>query len=343
MNKHGGYYGKNEKMIDFSVNINPFGTSEYIKKLLIDNINELHKYPEIDGFSTRKSIAEYLNLDNDNIILGNGAIELIYLFANIFSKKKVLVIQPTFNEYERAFKMFNCIFYNYINSENNGFVLDYECFAMEIKKINPDVVVICNPNNPTGIYTDYSLIEDICKKYSNTIWFIDESFIDFSLKNNGQHLIEKYNVFLLRSITKFFALPGLRAGYGIGNKVIIERMKKLKQPWTVNHLALQVLSSFFRDEKYINMTYNWIDKTRSEFYKKLTKLNNISVINSSSNFILCKHKNILASELNKILNNNNIYIRTCNDFIGLDKYYFRIAIKLKEENQIIIENLKTLK
>ncbi len=339
MNKHGGYYGKKEGMIDFSVNINPLGTSPFIKDKIINSIDRLDKYPEIDGISAKTSIAKHLGISKDNIILGNGAIELIYLFASTHSNKKVLIIQPTFNEYERAFKMSSSKIYYFINTIENNFKISIESLEKYISKISPDIIVLCNPNNPTGVYTNYSTIEYLCRKFSNITWFIDESFIDFSRKPDGLHLINRYNIFLLRSVTKFHALPGLRAGYAISSKKIIDSMASFKQPWSINLLALNALKNIFYDNDYKQNTFNWLEKEKSFIFNNISKMDNIKILNSDTNFFLCMHNNITSEYLNKILIDDNIYIRTCNDFVGLNENYFRIAVKLHNSNEKLIEKL----
>lgn len=342
MNKHGGYYGKKEEMIDFSVNINPLGTSPFIKDKIISSMNKLDKYPEIDGISAKTSIAEYLGVSKDNIILGNGAIELIYLFASTYKNRKVLIIQPTFNEYERAFKMSSSKIYYFVNSIENNFTISIQLLEKYLSKTLPDIIVLCNPNNPTGVYTDYSDIEYLCKKFNDIIWFIDESFIDFSQKPDGLQLVSKYNIFLLRSVTKFYALPGLRAGYAISNKKIIDSMATFKQPWSINLLALNALKNIFYDTTHKQNTFNWLEKEKNFLFNGINNIDNIKIFNSDSNFFLCMHNNIISENLNKILIDDNIYIRTCNDFVGLNEYYFRIAVKMHNSNEELIHTLNKI-
>ncbi len=197
MNKHGGYYGKDkDKVIDFSVNINPLGISTRVKDEIIEALDNIDRYPEIDGESSRKVIAEDLGLREEEVILGNGAIELIYLFANGVKPKRVMVIQPTFNEYERAFKIAGSEIIHFQRDNENKFNLNIKSLISELKKHKPDVLVLCNPNNPTGSFIEieefYTVLDSL--KDIGAYLFLDESFIDFTHHKSYYHLINDYSV-----------------------------------------------------------------------------------------------------------------------------------------------------
>lgn len=343
MNKHGGYYGENqEKIIDFSVNINPLGVSEKVIKRIYKSLNEIVRYPEIDGSSARGIIARNLGIEKTQIILGNGATELIYLYARTIKANKVLILQPTFNEYERAFRLSGSEIFNFLLSEEGGFQIDEAELICKIKEIKPDMLVICNPNNPTGIFVEYQKLTgvfDYMKKIGSYI-FIDESFIDFTDEEDLLSLVDKYPVFILRSMTKFYAIPGIRLGYGLACEEIIERLNAFKEPWTINSIALDIVSTLFEDKEYIANTKEWLYSEKGFVKEKLGKFEDIKVFNSYTNFHLCKISNQKASELREKLLTDRIYIRTCEDFYGLGDSYFRIAVRTHDENIKLIKSLK---
>lgn len=341
MNKHGGYFGK-EEIIDFSVNINPLGVSEKVIEKLNETLNSIIKYPEIDGKSTRNIIAENLDLNNDEIILGNGATELIYLFARAIKPKKVLIIQPTFNEYKRAFKLNEATVVNYINKWEDDFDIDIDSLILKIRNEKPEVLVLCNPNNPTGGHIKLNKLKIILEELNkiNSYMLLDESFIDFSEYESLKLLINNYNIFILRSMTKYYAIPGLRLGFGIGNKKMVDLLNGYKEPWTINSLSLSIVESLLNDFEYMNKTREWYEKEKRYLYQEIKKLDKIKIFESDTNFFICKLENNKSKELNDFLLNRKIHIRTTEDFIGLDDTFFRIAVKNRYDNEKLLESLK---
>lgn len=345
MNRHGGYYGENkDKIIDFSVNINPLGISENIINRVKGSINNLIRYPEIDGITARGIIEENIGIDKEKIILGNGATELIYLFSRAIKADKVLIIQPTFNEYERAFRISGSEVYNFVLTERDSFAVNESNLLNRIKELEPDVLVLCNPNNPTGKFIDYHQLISVFN-YINQIdshIFVDESFIDFTGERNFLLLVDEYSIFILRSMTKFYAIPGIRLGYGIANKGLIKRLNYYKEPWTVNSIALDILTEIFEDKGYAIKTREWLVEEKKFLKEELEKIKNLTVFNSCTNFHLCKLMKHKAEKLKEELLKKGIYIRTCEDFKGLDSRYFRIAVRTQLENKKLINGLRDL-
>lgn len=343
MNKHGGYQGKNKEMVDFSVNINPLGIPEKIKKKLVEGIEEFVKYPEIAGRNVIEKLARDLDVLPEQVILGNGAIELIYLFARSNGPGRALVIQPTFNEYERALKLYGWDVDYYILKEKDNFVIDLTKLAAVIEKIKPQTVFLCNPNNPTGIVYSTELITKLIEVSPGKItWFLDESFMDFSNETGGLAQIKdgSQSVFILKSLTKFYALPGLRIGYGVGAAAIIKKMERFKEPWTINALGLIAAASVYDEIEYAEQTKNYIEEERQRVYNALKKIDILKVYESGTDFHLCRLFKGSASELQSALEPEGMSIRTCEDFAGLDETYFRAAIKKREENNQLLTFLE---
>ncbi|MEG0494728.1 MAG: histidinol-phosphate transaminase [Eubacterium sp.] len=346
MNKHGGYRGNNKKMLDFSININALGMPPELREKLIDAFDDLGKYPEITGDSARKKIATDIGMPEENVILGNGAIELIYLFARSIKLKSALIPVPTFNEYKRALVMngWQNVHEMVIGFEN-GFTLDAEVLKKEIERCKPQVIFICNPTNPTGkLYKKKFLTElmDTCDP--KIIWFIDESFIEFSGIETCMNLVREseHHLFLLRSMTKFFGLPGLRIGYGIGSKSIVEAMNSHKEPWTINTLALTAAANVYDYKDYIDQTKHMVNSERIRVFEALSNIRELEVLPSGADFHLYRVKKGTAKDLQKKLNTYNINVRTCEDFAGLETHYFRAAIKKPEDNDRLISALKEI-
>ncbi|SHH22591.1 L-threonine O-3-phosphate decarboxylase [Caloranaerobacter azorensis DSM 13643] len=343
MNKHGGYYGENkEKVLDFSVNINPLGVTERVKEKLIESINIINRYPEIDGESAKKVLADRLSIEHSEVIIGNGATELIYLFARAFSPKKVVIIQPTFNEYFRAFRLTGSRICNYELTYSNDFKLEVNDLLDYLKDINPNVLVICNPNNPTGYFIRQKELLPVVNyiREIGSYLLLDESFIDFTDEKSYVNLIKEFPIFILRSMTKFYSVPGLRLGYGVANSEIIKKLNEHKEPWTINSFALSIVSTILDDEAFYRESKKWLQDEKNYLYKELKEIRDIDFFNSQTNFILCKVKKGNAYEVREKLMQYNIYIRVCDDFIGLDNTYFRIAIKSHKDNIKLINAIK---
>ena len=342
MIKHGGYFGKDrEDVIDFSVNINPLGVPFRLKEKLKKSIENLERYPEIDGKSGIDLLSNKLDIDTENIILGNGATELIYLFARTFKPEKVMIVEPTFTEYERAFSLNGSKIHHFKTNEEDNFKIYIESLIEELETTHPEVLILCNPNNPTGTFTQkedfYPLLKIL--KDKNIKLFIDESFIDFTDKESYVSLLEECSIFLLRSMTKIYAIPGLRLGFGIASKTIIKELNKNKEPWTINSLALDSIEVLLEDKFYKDQTNMWYSNEKERLKQGLKQIESIKVYESEANFFLCRLNKSDSSSLRDYLINRGIYIRTCEDFYGLDNSFVRLSVRTREENARLVMEL----
>ena len=343
MNKHGGYQGKNNEMLDFSVNINPLGIPGGIREKLIAGIDELVKYPEITGVSAIQKIADDLAVLPENIILGNGAIELIYLFARSMRSGKALIVQPTFNEYERALKLYGWDVVHHVLTAEDNFTLNPEALAAVINNEKPQAVFLCNPNNPTGLVYSNDFIREMLEHSAPEItWFLDESFMDFSEETGNLSLVKeaKQSVFILKSLTKFYALPGLRIGYGVGVAPIIRTMERFKEPWTINTLGLIAATGVYDEKDYASQTKTYIKGERQRVFAALSQIKTLKVYPSGTDFHLCQLLKGTVAELQIDLEKEGMSLRTCEDFIGMDNSYFRIAIKKEADNTKLLTFLR---
>ncbi len=349
---HGGnvwQYHKSSRraIVDFSININPLGMSDKIKENIVRNIDEITYYPDPESKYLKKSLAGYHGLSSHNFLAGNGSNELIHLIPRALKAKTVLMPIPTFSEYEYAARAnnANCLFVK--SSEKDNFKTDiYELMRLVPKA---DIVFLCNPNNPSGFALPGKEILSLlkaCKRYNATL-VVDEAFVDFTASKDDiamdEESVRSKNLLVLRSLTKFFVLPGLRTGYVIGHKDTIERLSRRAYPWNVNTLAQIVSAKVIEDKGYIQHTKRLIPKEKKYLYENLNKIRGIKAYPSDANFFLCslndsKIKN--AAGLAKKLMRQKILIRNCDNFRGLDKKFFRIAVKNREDNVKLISALK---
>ena len=385
MDFHGGniykiFREKNIKeILDYSSNINPYGIPESLKKRITENLEILERYPDPDYIELRQKLAHLNKVDVSNIILGNGATEIIFLFMKVINPKKILIAAPTFGEYERAAKATERVEDSSIlgNSnkkkddekssgkqkieieyfelkESDDFKLNIHNLKNELEK-KYDLLIICNPNNPTGKFLKLSETEQIlkeCNKY-NTKLFIDEAFIDFLKDGMKESIINtkenKQNLFVARAFTKFFAIPGLRLGYGIYfDKKLEKGISEKKEPWSVNNIAEMAGLTVLDDTEYIEKTLKWITEEKTYVYEKLNEISGIKPYKTEVNFITVKiEDNFILKGLNvKILREKmleqGILIRDASNFNFLDERFFRLAIKDRENNDRVIETLKKI-
>ena len=348
-----------DKILDYSSNINPYGLPENLKKEIFEKLFVLERYPDPDYIELREKIAEKNNLNIENIIVGNGATEIIFLFMKILSPKKVLIVSPTFGEYERAIKASTLandnLEINYFElKEAENFVLNIKNLETELEN-NYDLLILCNPNNPTGQFLKLKKLEEILKicEQKNTKLFVDEAFVEFVEDWENESIINskenKENLFVIRAFTKIFAIPGLRLGYGICfNKNLLKKMLEKKEPWSVNNIADLAGQTVLDDENYIQKTKEWIKDQKKYMYENLNKIEGLRVYKTEVNFILLKiednllEKGLDVKNLRKKMLEKGILIRDASNFIYLDKHYFRLAIKDKLNNKKVIESLSSI-
>lgn len=382
MDFHGGniykvFREKNIKeILDYSSNINPYGIPESLKKRITENLEVLERYPDPDYVELRQKLANLNKVNLSDIILGNGATEIIFLFMKVINPKKILIVSPTFGEYERAVKATEISGDTVSLSSSNGDNKNIENKKIEIEyfelkesddfKLNIgnlknelenkyDLLIICNPNNPTGKFLKLAQTEEIlkeCNKYDTKL-FIDEAFIEFLEDGMKESIINtegnKKNLFVTRAFTKFFAIPGLRLGYGMYfDKELEKKISEKKEPWSVNNFAEMAGLTVLDDAEYIEKTLKWIAEEKIYMYEKLNEISGIKVYETEVNFITGKIDEKLFSEglnvkvLREKMLEQGILIRDASNFKFLDERFFRLAIKDRESNKRVIEVMKEI-
>ena len=350
--KHGGnlkeaselYNISEERLIDFSANINPLGPPPLVYQVIIDNLTKIAQYPDSRNQETKITLSKHLGIDKNYLILGNGASELIFLIVNTIRPPKVWIPAPTFSEYELASRAggANIIYLPLQGDRFNFFSVDK---LQEMKK--NDILFICNPNNPTGQLYDSQLIQQIIDITIDKEAFlvIDESFLDF-LPN--KHLItymektKKYNkLIILYSLTKFFAIPGLRLGVAIANPQLIERFDQGRDPWNVNVFAQLAGKVALEDMDYIANTLRFFEHEKKYLYTRLKEIEGIMPFEPAANYIFIKldepHE---ATDICNQLANHGLLVRNCNSYPFLGEKFIRVAVKKREDNIVLIELLK---
>ncbi|MBM3238917.1 threonine-phosphate decarboxylase [Candidatus Poribacteria bacterium] len=363
--KHGGeletiaeQYGIDiNDLIDFSVNVNPLGPPA----LVVDAINKgfalLNRYPDSSSRRMRRKLASYLNLSAENIIIGNGATELIYLISRYYreeiNKPNAVIVAPTFSDYQRSVSLVGGqVRHHLLSSEGGkphsayGFQLDIDRLIADA--IEAEILFICSPNNPTGQLFPKSQIVALTTTLKKTLIVVDEAFLDFTDEPHHNSVCEEVinlpNLIVLRSMTKLFAIPGLRLGYLVAHQNLVEYLNQYKEPWTVNIFA-QIAGEMLLDETaYVRKTQELVKAERKFLFNQLKQLSWLTPFPSAANFLLVhiNREDLPATILREKLMKKGILIRNCSNFVGLDEQFFRIAVKKHDENLKLISALQAV-
>lgn len=335
-------FGVDPKMVvDFSANINPLGLPASLKSALIAEIEVIEHYPDIEYHALHQAIAKHIGCPVNYLLAGNGATELIFLWAHYFRPRKALLVEPSFAEYRRALTRYQCAIETFRLSEAKGLALSAEL----LNALTPDLdcLFLCTPNNPTGLMPDSGLLLQIIAKCRalNIALFIDESFIDFLPGHKGcaPWLADNSHLYLLRSMTKFYAMPGLRLGYLLSaDTALLTTIREQREPWTINALAALAAPVVLNDNEYAKATYRWLAEQQKALYRALAALPQLTVYPPSANYILIK-LNHATFDLQEALMAHHILIRHCANYSGLSAAFYRVAIKSAADNQTLINAL----
>ncbi|MEI6703325.1 MAG: threonine-phosphate decarboxylase CobD [Deltaproteobacteria bacterium] len=331
---------------DFSASINPLGTSPSVRKPLISALKSLLHYPDSSQRELKQVLASHHNLSPANFAIANGSTELIYHLPVMLPGKKALIISPTFSEYVRALDQQQWETRYFILSPENNFSIDTDMLEQALDG-GVDVLYLCNPGNPNGTLYPLRVIEKIYQLCieAGTFLVLDEAFMDFCEEGSSKYFVMRCeNAIVLRSMTKFFGIPGLRLGYSISNVSLAERLDSMGGPWSVNTLAQVAGVSALQDNKHNRQTIEFIRQERRNLVESLKQFPQFKVYPSSANFLLIEIKDGSSAKRLKdqLLAHHRILIRDCSNFMRLSNRFFRIAVRTSEENQRLLECLREI-
>lgn len=344
-------YGiKKEEIYNLGGNVNPLGLPESVKNAIANNTDAPTLYPDVSYVELRSAISEYTGIKPEHIIPGNGSTELISLCIKTINPKKAIIVSPAYSEYLKEIELIGGEAELFPLEEKDEFMLNIPKLKSKLNN-SVDMLVICNPNNPTGTYINCNQAKDLvafAKKFNITV-MIDETYIEFSDadKNvSAMPLVDQMdNLFIVRGTSKFFACPGLRLGYGAcSSKKILNYINTHKDPWSVNIYAELAGTVMFRDKEFINKTRNLICSERKRIFEELYSLDSVHIYDTQSNFFLLRLKrdDITSTDIFNKLIAKKILIRDCADFPYLDNRYIRFCILDKESNTLLLNELKNI-
>lgn len=343
MDAHGGnlhHYNKdNNKILNFAGNVNPLDLTDK----LIDVINEYKPhtvYPDEQYTDLRKSIAKYIKGDYETILVGNGATELISLLISTLMPKNTLNIKPAYSEYEKELKKVNSNIIEYFLEEDNDFNIEDK--MLDYAK-GCDLIIFCNPNNPTGTFIKNEKMKSIltfCKQNKINV-LIDETYAEFTREHSAVNLISEFdNLFVIRGASKFFGVCGLRLGYLVSSNSDITREIHSKQLlWNVNSIAEVFLTKMFCDEEFIQKTLTHTENELLHFSSEIGKINTLKMYPTYSNFFVVKILDDKSSyEFHKYCLENGALIRDLT-YYGFKKggeKFFRVSVLEREDNEYLL-------
>ena len=349
------------EVIDFSANINPLGPSQRGLSALEAQLRYISHYPDATNDDVLNTIADTYGMNKNQIVVGNGAAELLYAICRLPGYTGAFVPAPGFSEYKEALAASQIpvrdIYYRPREDDNGKpyFEVPYlalETFAAELKGQDGRIIVFLgNPNNPDGTLLDKNHIRTLATmlKDANSLLVIDESFIDFvgndTLQDNEysmRSLVNEFdNIIVVHSFTKFYAVPGLRIGAVFSNPQIIDQLNTFIPTWSVNTLAQAYTEAALNDIEYVKWTKQVLREEQHYMYNALDAIAGITVYPASANFILLhiEQEGVTADSINEALKKHNMIVRNCDSYMGLNSQWVRVAIKDHDNNVRLVDTL----
>lgn len=326
-------------ILDFSVNLNPLGPPKIVRDAWGALFETIQPYPPAEGDGVTRYYQEKFQLQSAAVLPGNGSTELIYLVPRALGIQRALVVTPSYHDYERASTLAGARVLRHFLSPERRFTLTDAGDLMEGVR-HADAVWIGRPNNPTGTMFPRQTILDLSERFPNTRFIIDEAFIQFVDNWEQETLLARElrpNILIIHSITKFYALAGIRLGGIVGHPDLISSLRQIKEPWTINGIADGIAPLLLRCEAYERQTRRLHSEERGRVFEQLGHVDGITPFRPCANFILCQWtRTRTLDHLLHYLLSNGMTVRDCRNFPGLEADFFRIGLRRPDENDRLI-------
>lgn len=343
------YHLDRDRITNFGANVNPLGLSEHVKTEIAGHLDLLSSYPDRDYTSLRRTISEYCGVPDGYILPGNGSSELISLLIEARAPKHTLILGPTYSEYSRELSFSGSTQEYYHLKEEQNFELDVDDLCRTIKN-GYDFLIMCNPNNPTSsavFQDDLRILLDFCREHGIFV-MIDETYVEFAPDISAVTAVpltrDYPDLMVLRGVSKFFAAPGMRFGYGItGNAGFLKRMKEKQIPWSLNSIGAYAGELMFKDREYIEKTRSLILSERERMYQAVKEMSDYKVYQPYANFLLVKiiKEGVTSFDVFERCIKAGLMIRDCSSFQCLDGEFVRFCVMMPEENSRLLHELGT--
>ena len=345
---HGGDVYKYDHCLDFSANCNPLGTPQSVKQAIIDSVEDLSDYPRVGCGPLKEAIADYEHKKKEYLICGNGAADLIFSLSRALNPKKAILPAPTFAEYEQAMVSVGCEISRYYLKEENDFCIQKD-YPDVLKREKPDIIFLCNPNNPTGNLIPEDIlvnILDICRD-RNIVVVADECFLRFNPQYeiiSCKRFLDDYdNLVIINAFTKFYAMAGIRLGYMMSaNTELINRVSLQLPEWNVSSVAQRAGIAAFADKDYEKYTHELIQRERQFLFNELSDMKCI-VYPSQADYLTFRLPQSKAGcMIQEELLKHGILIRSCGSYHNMPADCYRIAVKQHADNEVLINNMRQI-
>ena len=351
LEKIADYYHLNkENIVLFGANVNPLGLSGQVKKELAAHLDVISSYPDRNYTDLKKAIASYTGTSAEHIVVGNGSTELISLLISQRAPKKALLLGPTYSEYARELNLVGGTLEYYNLKEEQDFRLDISDLTDALKS-DIDLLIICNPNNPTSSAISTPDIREllaVCRSLGIFV-MIDETYIEFAPEGaalSAVPLVPEFDNFMvIRGVSKFFAAPGLRFGYGLtSNQAFLQTLLTHQNPWSLNSVGAYAGERMLKDTDYIKKTWTLIDSERTRMCTELSRLDTVKIYPAYANFVLVRilKEGLTSFDVFEKAIHQNLMIRDCSSFESLKGEYVRFCIMNPEDNDRLLEVFRSL-
>ncbi|MFC7391941.1 threonine-phosphate decarboxylase CobD [Scopulibacillus cellulosilyticus] len=334
-----------EKLIDFSVNTNPFGPPAELQSVWQSLYKEIADYPDPYAKALKAGISAQEQIDGKQLLIGNGASELIHLIARMFQGRHVLIVDPTFSEYRTTCEAYGCHIASFQLNEDDGWQLNANQLSEALN--GKDAVFICHPNNPTGVTYSQETLLKVIEEASNLGVYvvIDEAFYDFCIEeiSMSKYVTDYRHLIILRSLTKMYALAGIRLGYIIADEAVINHLKRFQPHWSVNTLAQKLGELCIKQTAFVHQTKNNIGLERCRLFPVLKDLGYRLSPSKVNYYLLREETKKSARPLLRFLIERGIAARHTDNFIGLNGKFLRCAIRTQSDNDQLLKALKEWK
>ncbi len=321
------------RVLDFSANINPLGPPSWFRALVSRELERLVHYPDPDCTGLVQAFCRRWGVSPGEIIFGNGSTELLYVIPRAFRSKRAVVTAPAYADYESACRQAGTAVEKFLLKREEGLSLNIASLQKFIS--DGDIVFIGQPNNPTGLSSRAEDLRILARSRPKSLFVVDEAFADFVAGIDRLVRERPANIIVLGSMTKFYAIPGLRLGFAAGSPELIAKMRDFLPPWTVNSLAQAAGGAALMDESYAVETRAYVKTAREALSSGLERVPGLAVYPGEANFLLVRidKSGIDALELAARLIRKGVAIRVCSNFEGLDSRFFRVAVRTERENE----------
>ena len=323
-------------ILDFSANLNPLGPPDILRQVVSRNLSDVVHYPDPQCTALREAIAHLYSLPVDSIVCGNGSTELLFALPACLGVKRALIPVPSYADYETASRRAGLSVKKVVYPVETG--IDWSLIETECQ--GDELVIVGQPGNPVGYLFDRDLFRAVALRHPETFFLIDEAFADFVEDYESVARFELPNVLVLRSMTKFYAIPGIRLGYLIAPAELAQKIRDDLPPWSVGSLAQAVGVALLEETAYAAQTRHCVAQLRAGLKERLEAFGLFRVFPSVANYLLVRIEKagLDAKELaDRLLRQFRIPIRVCSNYAGLDGRYFRVAVRTEEENNRLID------